>query len=198
MATNNFHNVNASNIFSCLIPSDISFTNDSGNIVTETHYPTQLDFDDLIKNLETDISSLKNSTNIEYNANFLRSYPGQVLGNVSIDKTFLGQDVRITIIPVIRSGYYEGANLDWELEFCAGCNEVYNKEDLINEWIEEVEFKEEYNKGLIAIHEGYLWSWIENNLRDLIQSIENIFSDYSDELKKVAQFSNGEAIYQKA
>ncbi len=47
----------------------------------------------------------------------LRSFPSTVLGRLYAEKEYKGFSVGVTLTAVARSGYYEGANLDWNIEY---------------------------------------------------------------------------------
>ena len=150
MATSNFHNVNASHIFAVELQDEY-------------------DYQDLVDNLESEFS-----TNIDYSdysksdPNELRSFPSKSLGsfNNSIE---IGEDeVEIYVTPVIRSGYYEGCNLDWHVRYY-----VNGSEDDTYESHPRVQ-------TLVEVYTNF---------------IENVYEQYSQPLGVTARFSNGETIY---
>ena len=150
MATSNFHNVNASHIFAVELQDEY-------------------DYQDLVDNLESEFS-----TNIDYSdysksdPNELRSFPSKSLGsfNNSIE---IGEDeVEVYVTPVIRSGYYEGCNLDWHVRYY-----VNGSEDDTYESHTRVQ-------TLVEVYTNF---------------IENVYEQYSQPLGVTARFSNGETIY---
>ena len=150
MATSNFHNVNASHIFAVELQDEY-------------------DYQDLVDNLESEFS-----TNIDYSdysksdPNELRSFPSKSLGsfNNSIE---IGEDeVEVYVTPVIRSGYYEGCNLDWHVRYY-----VNGSEDDTYETHPRVQ-------TLVEVYTNF---------------IENVYEQYSQPLGVTARFSNGETIY---
>ncbi len=100
MATSNFHNVNASHIFSVQIEDEF-------------------DYQDLIDNVKY---SLKETGyfNIltKSDPNGLRSFPYRSIGSLDnyVEDTE-GNGIYVQITAVARSGYYEGVNLDWHCSF---------------------------------------------------------------------------------
>ena len=72
------------------------------------------------------------------------------------------------VTPVIRSGYYEGCNLDWHVRYY-----VNGYED--DEYSNDIEVR--------VIVDEY------------VDFIEKIYSQYSQPLGVTAVFSNGETIY---
>ena len=149
MATSNFHNVNASHIFA---------------VQLEDTY----EYDDLIDNIK---SGLKETG--EFNLltksdpNELRSYPSTGIGSLDCyveDND--GNGIVVTVTAVVRSGYYDGVNLDWHLHF------------------------EEYGETV-----EHLLPQAEIEQNRLIELVETVFAEFSTPLGVTASFSNGETIY---
>jgi hypothetical protein len=92
------------------------------------------------------------------------------LGSFSDSLTIGDDEVEIYITPVIRSGYYEGCNLDWHIRLYVNGYEDDTYADDAN---------------VLRISNEY------------IEFIENIYSQYSEPLGVTARFSNGETIYHK-
>jgi hypothetical protein len=150
MATSNFHNVNATHIFAVQLEDEWAY-------------------DDLVENLESEFS--KHSDYYDYgksDPNELRSFPSKSLGSFS-NSVVVGEDeVEIYITPVIRSGYYEGVNLDWHIRL------------YVNGYDDDT-YADDAN--VLRISNEY------------IEFIEDIFEQYSQPLGVTARFSNGETIY---
>jgi hypothetical protein len=150
MATSNFHNVNASHIFAVELQDEY-------------------DYQDLVDNLESEFG-----TNMDYSdygksdPNELRSFPSKSLGSFS-NSIEIGEDeVEVYVTPVIRSGYYEGVNLDWHVRYY-----VNGSEDDTYEAHPNVQ-------TLVGVYVNF---------------IENVYEQYSQPLGVTARFSNGETIY---
>ena len=152
MATSNFHNVNASSIFSVQLEDEWAY-------------------DDLISNLESEFNSHSDYSTVgKSDPNDLRSYPSTSIGSFS-NSVIIGEDeISIFVTPVIRSGYYDGCNLDWHVRYY-----VNGYED---------DFYEHYDD-----------TKIQSFTNEYVAFIENIYSQYSQPLGVTAQFSNGETIY---
>ena len=148
MATSNFHNVNASHIFA---------------VQLEDTY----EYDDLISNLESEFNSHGDYSTVgKSDPNDLRSYPSTSIGSFS-NSVIIGDDeVSIFVTPVVRSGYYDGVNLDWHPHF------------------------EEYGETI-----EHLLPQAEKEKNRLVELVEYVFADHSQPLGVTAQFSNGETIY---
>jgi hypothetical protein len=152
MATSNFHNVNATNIFAVQLEDEWAY-------------------DDLVSNLESEFNN--HSDYYDYgksDPNDLRSFPSKSLGSFSNSICIEDDDVEIFVTPVIRSGYYDGVNLDWHVRYYVNGSENETYSDDIN---------------VLRISNKY------------VEFIENIFEKYSEPLVVTARFSNGETIYSK-
>jgi hypothetical protein len=152
MATSNFHNVNATHIFAVQLEDEWAY-------------------EDLVYNLESEFNIHNDYSDYgKTDPNELRSFPSRSLGSFSDSLTIGEDEVEIYITPVIRSGYYEGCNLDWHIRLYVNGYEDDTYADDAN---------------VLRISNEY------------IEFIENIYSQYSEPLGVTARFSNGETIYHK-
>lgn len=152
MATSNFHNVNATNIFAVELESDIDY------IV-------------LFENLQLEFESDSRFGKFgKRDMHDLRSYPSQVLGSLRESVMLYDDEVEVFVSPVIRSGYYEGCNLDWVVQVYVNGDD----DDSLND-----------SPTVQAI------------ISRLSGAVEDIFKMYSDSYVVTARFSNGETIYSK-
>ena len=152
MATSNFHNVNATHIFAVQLEDE-------------------WDYEDLVYNLESEFNIHNDYSDYgKSDPNELRSFPSRSLGSFSDSLTIGDDEVEVFITPVIRSGYYEGCNLDWHIRLYVNGYEDDTYADDAN---------------VLRISNEY------------IEFIENIYSQYSEPLGVTARFSNGETIYHK-
>jgi hypothetical protein len=175
MATSNFHNVNSSQIF-------------AKELIDE------FDYDDFKDNVKYSISNnFKSYDEIDdYNdPTGLRSFPSIRL--CSIDSNVCVGDIEatITIYTVIRSGYYEGVNLDYYIE--------YNIEGYTYDDIDEGELIDIYGNDNITSDEisNFLHE-VKLKKDEMVEEVEKIYAEHTVVLKVVARFSNGETIYEKA
>jgi len=152
MATSNFHNVNATHIFAVQLEDEWAY-------------------EDLVYNLESEFNIHNDYSDYgKSDPNELRSFPSRSLGSFSDSLTIGEDEVEIFITPVIRSGYYEGCNLDWHIRLYVNGYEDDTYADDAN---------------VLRISNEY------------IEFIENIYSQYSEPLGVTVRFSNGETIYHK-
>ena len=150
MATSNFHNVNATHIFAVQLEDEWAY-------------------DDLVENLESEFSKHSDYYDCgKSDPNELRSFPSKSLGSLSNSITIEDDEVEIYVTPVIRSGYYEGCNLDWHVGLYVNGSE-------------DDTYSDDARVSVIA--------------NDYIECIEDIFEQYSQPLGVTARFSNGETIY---
>jgi hypothetical protein len=150
MATSNFHNVNASNIFAVELQDEF-------------------DYEDLVCNLESELNNHSDYSDYgKTDPNELRSFPSKSLGSFSNSTIIDDEEVEVYVTPVIRSGYYEGCNLDWHVRYY-----VNGSEDEAYESHPRVQ----------SLVESY------------VDYIESIFGQHSQPLGVTARFSNGETIY---
>jgi hypothetical protein len=174
MATSNFHNVNASAIFA--VPLEHEF-----------------DYEDLVCNLESELSN--NPDYVDYgktDKNELRSFPSRTLGSIRKYHQYKDFYVEVCVTPVIRSGYYSGVNLDWNVDYTIN-GDIYD--------IDELENGIGYNTALpiskIKVYSSLAEKKAEKLKNEIVEKVESIFSDYSDRYGVTAVFSNGETIYHK-
>jgi hypothetical protein len=98
----------------------------------------------------------------------LRSFPSKSVGSFS-NSIEVGEDeVEVYVTPVIRSGYYEGVNLDWHVRYYVNGSEDETYESHPN------------IQTLVGVYVNF---------------IENVYEQYSQPLGVTARFSNGETIY---
>ena len=174
MATSNFHNVNASHIFACS---------------TENEW----DFEDLIENLSYEF---RNHAawygGNKSDPNELRSYPSRVLGSLTKDFSYKDFSLEVWVSPLVRSGYYDGVNLDWNVDYSIN-GDSYD--------IDELENGIGYNTALpiskIKAYSLLAEKKAEKLKNEIVEKVESIFSDYSEKYGVKAVFSNGETIYHK-
>jgi hypothetical protein len=174
MATSNFHNVNASAIFA---------------VPLENEY----DYEDLVCNLESELGN--NPDYVDYgktDKNELRSFPSRTLGSIRKYHQYKDFYVEVCVTPVIRSGYYSGVNLDWNVDYAIN-GDIYD--------IDELENGIGYNTALpiskIKVYSSLAEKKAEKLKNDIVEKLEALYNNYSDRYGVTAVFSNGETIYHK-
>ena len=119
-----------------------------------------------------------------------RNYCATNLFSYSTSKMFGDIEIEVRIIGQIVSAYYEGASLDFVVEFNGEENE-----ELDFYWDFD---NSDMNRGLQVLQNKNAVKWAEKTKTELIELIEEVFTKVSQPLNVVASFSNGETIYQKA
>ena len=121
-----------------------------------------------------------------------RNYCATNLFSYSTSKMFGDIEIEVRIIGQIVSAYYEGASLDFVVEFNG---EEYNNNEPNFYWDFD---NSNMNRGLQVLQNKNAIKWAEKTKTELIELIEEVFTKVSEPLNVVASFSNGETIYQKA
>jgi len=130
--------------------------------------------EDLKDNLYCELSKDKYSIDPRKCYDDLRSYPQTEVITLYRQKCWqAGYEATVYCTAIIRAGYYAGCNLDFE-------------------------FEEDTSYNLSDLEEKRVNAFIEKAKIELAKKMEKVFKKYSTPLVKVATFSNGEAIYQKA
>ena len=176
MATSNFHNVNASAIFA--VPLEHEF-----------------DYEDLVCNLESELSN--NPDYVDYgktDKNELRSFPSRTLGSIRRYHQYKDFYVEVCVTPVIRSGYYSGVNLDWNVDYLINGDASYDSPDF---YIDDIAYCGNLPKSKATIYAKLAEKKAEKLKNEIVEKLESIYSDYSMKLGVTARFSNGETIYHK-
>jgi len=185
MGTSNFHNENATRIYA-----------------DECDYEGA--YEDLVENVKYSLLAKDKDRKIEFTfdddiilGTELRSFPARSIGTVYETFDFLNIDLEVQIIALARSGYYEGVNLDYEINIQANGTDYEDVTGLISD-IQDYPDDFDTTPGLIAIHAGNLQNKIEKSLETLITETEETFAEFTMPLVVTAQFSNGETFYEAA
>lgn len=181
MGTGNFLKKNASKYYAVMM----AWEDDDGEVV----HPDDMDYEWMEEGLVEGLE-LKGKSSSGYEGN--RNYPEKVVGWLSKSRMFMGLDVEVMIEIVVRSGYYEGCNLDWNLYYTVEGDETDDYEDVLISL-------EGYcdNLGLAKANGSRLIKWIRKVEDELIEKVEGFFDSYTTPLDLVARFSNGETIYKE-
>ena len=179
MSTSNFHNVNASKIYSC-----------------------EDEFDDLKLNLLSELNSNDNKLKgFDFtfdekvkDSHELRSYPSAIIATSYLCRNFKNFEVTVYIDVIVRIGYYYDCNLDYNIRYeCLG-QEV----EIPKEFDEVFEYQLDTSIKNARRINKYVTKWCLEARKQLTDYVENVFNDISSPLNVVGTFSNGETIYTKA
>jgi hypothetical protein len=176
MATSNFHNENASAIFA--VPLENEF-----------------DYEDLVCNLESELSN--NPDYVDYgktDKHELRSFPSRTLGSIRKYAQYKDFYVEVCVTPVIRSGYYSGVNLDWNVDYLINGDASYDTPDF---YIDDIAHYSNLPKSKATKYAKLAEKKAEKIKNEIVEKLESIYNNYSDRYGVTAVFSNGETIYHK-
>lgn len=179
MGTANFYTKNASKYFVVLMGWE---DEETGDYV----YPDEFALSDLKDNLRWELSKLGYQTDEGGDSD------GTYIASKTVHKIYGDTEVGFTLRAVLRSGYYEGAVLDYELLDYEG----YESDD-VSDYLYNFEYQSNMPQGMQTIQRKYAESWSQRELQEQINKLEELFENWSSPYKKVAQFSNGETIYER-
>ena len=118
-----------------------------------------------------------------------RNYCATNLFSYSTSKMFGDIEIEVRIIGQIVSAYYEGASLDFVVEFNGEENE-----ELDFYWDFD---NSDMNRGLQVLQNKNAVKWAEKTKTELIELIEEVFTKVSQPLNVLGTASNGETFYEK-
>lgn len=185
MSTPNFYNKNADFIYACEFADDFAY-------------------DDLLENLLQSFRSAAANPKVKPIADFKeahdtwetdydRSYPGRIIAWLwSETRRYQDCEIFLSANIIVRSGYYAGANLDYEIGFHVDGTE-YQEDDL-----DEVCLRSELPNTRRGYQLALTKRWFDRHYVKFTDAIEAIFRQHSTPLRLVARASNGEAFYEKA
>ena len=181
MGTSNFYNNNASRVFA----------------ISDSEIEDQWEWDDLIENIKCSFDSKGFDREDGYEGG-LRSYPGTYIASKTVYKSFGELEVGIEIKAILRSGYYSGANIDWEVNYnLAGdsfSDEKPDKDDIIEAFWRYYDVK----AGMATIQSKNIFKFYEKTEQELVNEVEAILTEVTEPLVVTARFSNGETWYAPA
>ena len=189
MGTSNFYKVNADKYYA------VHMNDEDGNY-------TDIDFDFETERIDQELES-RGYMNVNSKYPPRRSDDAQFLAELSVSDPEDLFDIGVTVL--LRAGYYEGANLDWELNIVP----PMEWEDFSE--FQDMNLKEQrdmvYNELLEAGDRGYIdrkylkqYEQITDALSETIENvIEKLHRDFGQiaqhTLIRTATFSDGTSIY---
>ena len=202
MSTPNFSYWNANNVY---------VIEDGGDFLVE-------DLREGLKSMLENDKSLNVYDRNEHNGNY--SYPAVVYTTIEREFEFCGVSMCVSADMIVRSGYYEGYNLDFDIKVSCGnafgtiepyeyinsqrSHYGYNSGfdlgvDLVNELIDyNVPDLLGYSKGLFAMNRSRFAKRIEKEIDAMVAFADDLCGKLcEDKYACVGVFSNGEAVYEK-
>ena len=164
---------------------------------TEYRSAESYEYDDFKEYLrETAQEEIKELKNIWYKeesgSDNDRNYCATDLFSFNTSKMFGDIEVEVRVIGQIVSAYYEGASLDFAVEFN---DEEYTNDEPDFEWL--FEYQSDMNKGMQVLQNRNAIKWAEKTKTELIELIEEVFTKVSQPLNVLGTASNGETFYEK-
>ena len=164
---------------------------------TEYRSAESYEYDDFKEYLrETAQEEVKELKNIWYKeesgSDNDRNYCATDLFSFTTSKMFGDIEVEVRVIGQIVSAYYEGASLDFAVEFN---DEEYTNDEPDFEWL--FEYQSDMNKGMQVLQNRNAIKWAEKTKTELIELIEEVFTKVSQPLNVLGTASNGETFYEK-
>ncbi len=176
MGTSNFHNANASKVFAVLMdanPDDSDWA-----------------YNDLKSDLLERLSQLPEFTEGRgQDQEALHSYPSNLMGTFERSKYIGGIEVCVSLVAVIRSGYYEGANLDY-------CINTFLDGYSSDRFRVDYPYYSKY-PGICLKHAAIAQAWAADTLASMRTDLEKVYAEISMPLTVVGRASNGETFYSK-
>ena len=134
-----------------------------------------------------------------------RNRPAQYLGYFQQSKFYGEEEFTVRLRMYYHCGYYEGANLDYDIEIEGMYGWEEDNEELWNGskvTIEDIVTSNlegsDLSKGMQKIQSKNIIKWIEKYIKETSSKIEELFSEVCDNrLELVGTFSNGESIYKE-
>lgn len=193
MGTNNFYS-SGKTIFAVLMDYEDEVFDENGEPTGETEMRSceEWEYQDLKDYTIELMEQSKFSYSEDGSFNNNRNFEGTLIGSLKAEKWFGDVEVEVRVNLILRSGYYEGANLDYEVEYYAGSG----YDDTIN-FSYEFESHSDMSKGLQIIQTRNAEKWAERITEELTEEVEKIYTRVSTPYRKLGSFSNGEGVYEK-
>lgn len=126
-----------------------------------------------------------------------RNFPFHKFGEFSREKSYGDIDISLFIFVGYRAGYYEAANLDWDIMV-----EIYGREfDHVPKYSDLVDLFSYYTEKLsgkqVERYARAAEKTLDKIIGEAIDDLEKWMGTVSDTYQCVARASNGEAFYQK-
>ena len=130
----------------------------------------------------------------EYDDDIISNSERAYIGFFKFSKWYADVLVELKFHLYYAVGYYEGANLDYEILVYNGFEDSDDLENALEYVFEDSDLP----VGMQKIQAKNAMKWIEKTKAETSEKIENLFSEVCDNrLELVGTFSNGESIYRE-
>lgn len=180
MATGNFYNKNANNIYA---------------IFQENEYDVFI-YDAVKENIFSDLEAYtkKSKAYLGYSNKYYMD--ASLIEVVSITDEVAGVPFTVSIEVLMRAGYYDGANLDYEINYNVESVEFDDLSDAFQAYIDVATYDFDMSKGLATIQAKNASNRLEAMSEELVENVEKILKENCTNILQVsARFSNGETWY---
>ncbi len=167
-----------------------NFNSNSSIIYTIDNSENEFIFEDIMSNIQYEFIAIdKDKNNI---LEFIKT--DNDIGEIYIDFNFMGLNFNIIYKLLLKSGYYSGMNLDYEVSYNYDYNSNFDKfEDIINDIID---YNEVDYIGLFIANKSKLEKKFNYFNKILLDKINEIFSIHCDNKLSVSgRFSDGTCLY---
>lgn len=193
MGTSNFHQKNASKIYSV----ETSYYDEE----LEEYVQDDLIWEDTRLNVSTALENLAKAKGRKYVeddrieiSGELRSFPSTSIGSYFDSFDFHDIIFEVELIAHTTSGYYEGFNLDYEFIFRT--DDMYEDHNNLRDFIDDYKtygnISDEIYDNIDKLEELF-----ENKVKELTEELESVFEKFSVPLREIGGFSDGTSIYEK-
>jgi hypothetical protein len=183
MGTSNLHNVNASSYYS--IGVDDEMDQDQFEVCI---YYVKEQLEAKCKELGLDWYDGEGKDHNE-----LRSFPSRVLGQIRLSKEYTDYDVEIRVTAVVRSGYYQGGNLDWsDPEYLISGD---NTDEI--DFAEMIEYVLDTSRANSKRLAKFSESWARTNTEVITNALDDVYEACTTPLVVTGRFSDGTTIFEK-
>ncbi|PXV66847.1 hypothetical protein CLV62_104108 [Dysgonomonas alginatilytica] len=163
-------------------------------------------FDEIKENIVTELENLTekatyytlDSDNVNHKMS--RYYGGSYIHSLALNKTFGDVTINVVCHIIISNGRYEGATLDYITDIQIDGYSFDNYKDFLKHFdYTDLDYYSKMPVGMQKIQSKNIEKFVRSATPELTEQVEQILSEYCQlALIKTAQFSNGEAIYEKA
>ncbi|KLT72074.1 hypothetical protein PL75_10030 [Neisseria arctica] len=134
------------------------------------------------------------------------NYGGRQVAEISADTLFFGQNIRMKMDVIIRYGYFDGINIDQQINIETDfsdywCWDGYKDDDIgitVDAIIDEYSDYHIASKAKLALYRKGIANRLNALETALWSRYEELVSPYCEEYYVTARFSNGETWYEKA
>lgn len=202
MATGNFHSKSGKYYAICMGTTEPELDDDGNETGNEVvRYADEDDYEETIKSIQEAFEEFTKNNSFEFNKRKESiDRDGRLFGTIGISKDYAGIGVELNYNLIVRSGYYEGANLDYEYEFIIDGNKFEDITDCEFSFMESLDFSNgHFNKptGFARIQSKHAMTWLTRMFAELDEAVNKLLRENSIELIVKAHFSNGEIWYQQ-